>query len=103
MAEEVQSAIYLFNSKCLEFEELFKQDGLPDPKARNRALKYLRGFYKTINTPQQLEKRIYQSCRQYSSRFVSDFLEVLGSGFEIHIGTTINIIALTNHCQELRY
>ncbi|MDX2436110.1 MAG: hypothetical protein QNL88_03565 [Acidobacteriota bacterium] len=62
--DEVLSAIYLFNSKRLELEELFKQDSLPDPYARKRALKYLQGFYETINTPKKREKRILNSCRQ---------------------------------------
>lgn len=61
--EFVPAALDIFNKKRPELERLFKDDELPDPKARKRAWKYIDEFYKTINNPTQVEKRILSTCR----------------------------------------
>jgi hypothetical protein len=60
---EIAGAIAIFNRKRPELEELFSRDDLPYPKDRERALKYVRGFYETINDPRKLEKKIISECR----------------------------------------
>lgn len=57
------AAIALFNSKRPELEALFNRDDLPYPKDRERALKYIRDFYDTINDPGKLKKKIIGDCR----------------------------------------
>ena len=42
---------------------LFNRKDLPYPDARRDALKYLDGFYETINDPKKLKKRIIRNCR----------------------------------------
>jgi len=61
--DELPGAIAVFNEMRPELEELFKQDGLPDLKARKRALKYIDAFYDTINDPRKVENRILSDCR----------------------------------------
>jgi len=60
---ELPAAITLFNSKRPEIEALFNRDDLPYPKDRERALKYIRDFYDTINDSRKLEKKILNDCR----------------------------------------
>jgi hypothetical protein len=60
---ELPAAITLFNSKRPELEALFNRDDLPYPKDRERALKYIRDFYDTINDSRKLEKEILNDCR----------------------------------------
>ncbi len=57
------AAVAHFNEKRPSIEALFTDDGLPDPKARARALKYIRAFYDLINDPRKLESRIVRVCR----------------------------------------
>jgi hypothetical protein len=61
--DEVAGAIAIFNEKRPELETLFGGNELPYPKDRERALKYIRDFYDTINDPRKLEKRILNACR----------------------------------------
>ena len=60
---ELPGAIAVFNEKRQELEALFSQTDLPYPKDRERALKYIRDFYDTINDPRKLEKKILNACR----------------------------------------
>ena len=55
--------ITLFNEKRPDLEALFNRDDLPYQKERERALKYIGGFYDTINDPRKLEKKILTTCR----------------------------------------
>ena len=57
------AAISVFNDRRPELEALFSQEGLPYPKERERALKYIGGFYETINDPRKLQKKIINDCR----------------------------------------
>ena len=61
--DDVPAAIAVFNEMRSELEELFKQDGLPNPQARKRALKYIDGFYNLINDPRKVKSRILSDCR----------------------------------------
>jgi hypothetical protein len=61
--EFLPAAITSFNEKRSELERLFTNQGLPDPKVRKRALKYIDSFYATINDPRKLERRIIDRCR----------------------------------------
>lgn len=61
--DEIAGAIAVFNRKQPELEALFSRDDLPYPKDRVRALKYVNGFYETINDPQKLDKKILSDCR----------------------------------------
>ncbi len=61
--DELAGAIAVFNRKRPELETLFSRDELPYPKDRERALKYITGFYETINDPRKLEKKILNTCR----------------------------------------
>ena len=61
--DELPAAIAVFNEMRPELEELFSQDGLPNPKVRKRALKYVAAFYDTINNPRKMESRILGECR----------------------------------------
>jgi hypothetical protein len=61
--DDLPAAITVFNEMRPELEELFNQDGLPNPKVRKRALKYIDGFYNTINDPRKVENRILSDCR----------------------------------------
>jgi len=60
---ELPAAITLFNKKRPGVEALFRRDDLPYPKDRERALKYIRDFYDTINDSSKLEKKILNDCR----------------------------------------
>ncbi len=61
--DELPAAIVVFNHRRPELEALFSSDELPYQKERERALKYVRGFYDTINDPRTLEKKILSNCR----------------------------------------
>ncbi len=61
--DELAGAIAVFNRKRPELEALFSRDELPYPKDRERALKYITGFFETINDPRKLEKKILNTCR----------------------------------------
>jgi len=60
---ELAGAITVFNEKRPELETLFSRADLPYPKDRERALKYISGYYDTINDPGKLEKKILNDCR----------------------------------------
>ena len=60
---EVAAAIAIFNDRRPALEVLFRNDGLPYPKAREHAWQYIEGFYDTINDPRNYEKRILEDCR----------------------------------------
>ena len=60
---ELPAAIAVFNQKRSRVAALFNQDGLPYPEARERALKYINGFFDTINDRGKLERRIVRDCR----------------------------------------
>lgn len=60
---EVAGAIAIFNRKRSELEALFNRNDLPYPKDREQALKYINGFFETINNPKKLEKQILGDCR----------------------------------------
>jgi len=60
---QLAGAIAVFNQKRPEIEALFSREELPYPKDRERALKYIEGFYDTINDPKKLLKRIIDHCR----------------------------------------
>ncbi len=60
---ELPAGITLFNEKRPELEALFNRDELPYQKERERALKFIAGFYDTINDPRKLEKKILSTCR----------------------------------------
>lgn len=61
--DRIPAAISIFNDMRPELERLFKNDELPDPKARQRALKYIASFYDTINNPRRMKSRILKDCR----------------------------------------
>lgn len=61
--DEVAGAIAVINQKRPELEALFNRGDLPYPKDRAGALKYITGFYETINDPQKVEKKILGACR----------------------------------------
>ena len=61
--DELPAAITLFNEKRPELEAVLSNDGLPYSETRERALKYISGFYDTINDPRKLEKKILKDCR----------------------------------------
>jgi hypothetical protein len=56
-------AIAAFNEMRAEIEALFNQELLPFSQVRMRALKYVEGFYDTINDPKKLKKQIVNKCR----------------------------------------
>jgi hypothetical protein len=60
---QLPAAIDHFNEHRPEIEKLFNRDDLPYPEARRRALKFLDGFYETINDPKRLKKKIIRKCR----------------------------------------
>jgi hypothetical protein len=62
--DQLAESIEHFNSKRSELEVLFKRSDLPQPRARKRALRYLKSFYGTINDPQKVEKKLLQKCRE---------------------------------------
>jgi hypothetical protein len=57
------SAIAVFNEKRPELEALFEREGLPYPDARKKALKYINGFYATINNSRKLDNKVIRDCR----------------------------------------
>ena len=59
----VPAAVAVFNERRSEIEALFNREDLPYPPARQRASKYIDGFYDTINDPRKLEKKILSDCR----------------------------------------
>ena len=61
--DQLPAAIEAFNEHRPEIEALFHREELPYPDARRIALKYLDGFYETINDPKKLKKRIIKNCR----------------------------------------
>ena len=61
--DEIPAAIAVFNKKRPELVALINQDALPDTQARKRALKYIDGFYQTINNPRKVQNRILSECR----------------------------------------
>jgi hypothetical protein len=61
--DELAGAITVFKKRRPELEALFSRTDLPYPKDRERALKYVREFYDTINDPRKLEKSILKTCR----------------------------------------
>ena len=61
--DQLPAAIEAFNDHRPEIEALFQREDLPYPDARRSALKYLDGFYETINDPKKLKKRIIKHCR----------------------------------------
>ena len=61
---ELAGAIAVFNEKRSELEALFRNEELPHPKDRERALDYIREFYETINDSRKLEKKIINDCRR---------------------------------------
>lgn len=61
--DQLPEAIAYFNLRWPQLEELFSRGDLPDPKSRDRGLKYITSFYDTINSPQKVEKRILSRCR----------------------------------------
>ena len=61
--DRLPAAIVLFNEKRPALEMLFSNDELPDPKARQRAMKYITSFYDTINDHRKVKSRILGDCR----------------------------------------
>ena len=61
--DEIAGAIAVFNRKRPELDALFSREDLPYPKDRQQALKYINGFYETVNDPQKLEKKVLSDCR----------------------------------------
>jgi len=61
--DRLPGAIEIFNDLRPDIEELFNREELPYPEARQRALKYIGGFYDTVNDPRKLQKRIIGDCR----------------------------------------
>ena len=62
--DELPAAIAVFNEMRPKLEDLFSRDGLPNLKARKRALKYIDAFFDTINNPRKVKSRIIGKCRQ---------------------------------------
>jgi len=60
---ELAAAIAVFNDRRSELKALFSRADLPYPQARKRALKYIDGFYDTINDPRKLKRKIIHNCR----------------------------------------
>ena len=60
---ELAAAIAVFNDRRSELKALFSRADLPYPQARKRALKYIDGFYDTINDPRKLKSKIIHNCR----------------------------------------
>lgn len=61
--DEIAGAIAVFNEKRSQIEALFSREDLPYSKDREQALKYINGFYETINDPGKLKKKIVGACR----------------------------------------
>jgi hypothetical protein len=61
--DELPAAIAVFNRKRPKIDKLFNENVLPNPQARKRAVKYIDGFYDTINNPRKVESRIVSKCR----------------------------------------
>jgi len=61
--DEIAGAIAVFNRKRPELDALFSREDLPYPKDRQQALKYINGFFETVNDPQKLEKKVLSDCR----------------------------------------
>jgi hypothetical protein len=61
--DQIAGAIAVFNQIRPELEGLFGRGDLPYPKDRERARKYLEGFYDIINDPRKLERNILSDCR----------------------------------------
>ena len=60
---QLPAAIEVFNDRRPQIEELFNREDLPYPEARAKALRYIGGFYDTINDPKKLNKKIIRNCR----------------------------------------
>jgi hypothetical protein len=60
---ELPAAIAVFNQKRSQITALFRQDELPYPQAREKALEYVDDFYGIINDRRKLERRIVRDCR----------------------------------------
>jgi hypothetical protein len=61
--ESLPAVIKIFNERRPEIERLFKDNELPEPKARKRAWRYIDVFYDTINDPKKLETWVIKNCR----------------------------------------
>ena len=57
------AAVAVMNEKRPEIEALFSREELPHRPARARALKYLEGFFDTIDDAKKFEKRVIRDCR----------------------------------------
>lgn len=55
--------ISTFNQRWPELERIFSREELPDPKTRQRALKYIKSFYEIINNPRKVENKLLAECR----------------------------------------
>jgi hypothetical protein len=63
-SEELAPVFRLFNEKKEAIYALYReQEGL-DPKVRDDALKYYDAFYKTINSPRDLDWAFMRNCRK---------------------------------------
>ena len=60
--EELAKSISLFNEKRAEIEAAFITPDISGRRAR-RVQKFIDGFYKTVNDPQELKKRLLDKCR----------------------------------------
>ncbi|NJN24586.1 MAG: hypothetical protein HC819_00575 [Cyclobacteriaceae bacterium] len=58
-----ETTVALFNEKRNTIYDLYRQFDLIDEKSKKMILAYFDRFYKTINNPKQLEKKIYNNCQ----------------------------------------
>jgi hypothetical protein len=57
-----ENIVALFNEKQEEIYDVYRNFELLDEKTKNVILKYYDGFYKIVNDPKQLERKIYDHC-----------------------------------------
>jgi hypothetical protein len=62
-SEHLPAAVAVFNAHRSEIEALFGRHDLPYADARGKALKYIDGFYTTVNDPRKLDKKVIRDCR----------------------------------------
>ena len=58
-----EKTISIFNEKKDEIYELYNSFDFLDEKKKKTILKYYDDFYKNVNDPKQLERRIYNNCQ----------------------------------------
>lgn len=61
--ETVPGAVALINEKREAITELYQTTPFLEEKEAGKSLKYYEGYFKTVNDPKSLDRRIIQKCR----------------------------------------